>query len=509
MNNILDKEFKKDIENFIINFRDSNFGDLETLNKYSFEILEFKNWYNNLKKCYIGIKKEEVLSNFIKFLELFIQEKEYENEEEVFKFFYFLSCLDLYYEKKDEIIKLFFENIGKERKRELLKNLIRKINNSNLFPELKSNDIFEIYDFFSSYYGNFLGESIFNLFGDFYDEEIFPEIYELELKYFYVLTISTLINPKTYLIKINKYLNDKEKFEYNILYFSSLDEDSNLTEEQCSLVENILLNNFENTKCIRYFFNKSFRNIYKIQNNYIFREIFQKVLEKKLVENNNFIKEVKYGNELALFIYFINYNNENSKINKWLYNYTFKKFIFHINNLINDGKLEDRIFNGVFYFNELFDLFLNTINSSIYLNNTNYKKWKETLSKLTSFCINLYYSNEFEIILDANSLVQEIILLHLAINNLEEDKLKEIPHVLEIIKDELLFKFLENSIYDVFREKYTKKHIYDNISKLNDYIKNIYNLNKKEYFFEFFSNWKKYSPIEWEWMSKLGDEFKL
>jgi len=40
-------------------------------------------------------------------------------------------------------------------------------------------------------------------------------------------------------------------------------------------------------------------------------------------------------------------------------------------------------------------------------------------------------------------------------------------------------------------------------------IKNIYNLNKKEYFFEFFSNWKKYSPIEWEWMSKLGDEFKI
>lgn len=508
MNNILDKEFKKDIKNYLINFKNSNFGDLESLNKYEFNNLEFRNWYNNLKKCFIVIK-DDILTDFIEFLELFIQEKEYQNEEEIFKFFYFLSCLDLYYEKKDEIIKLFFENIGKERKRELLKNLIRKINNSNLFLELKSNDIFEIYDFFSSYYGNFLGESIFNLFGDFYDEEIFPEIYELELKYFYVLTISTLINPKTYLIKTNKYLNDKEKFEYNILYFSSLDEDSNLTEEQCSLVENILLNNFENTKCIRYFFNKSFRNVYKIQNNYIFREIFQKVLEKKLVENNNFIKEVKYGNELALFIYFINYNNENSKINKWLYNYTFKKFIFHINNLINDGKLEDRIFNGVFYFNELFDLFLNTINSSIYLNSTNYKKWKETLSKLTSFCINLYYSNEFEIILDANSLVQEIILLHLAINNLEEDKLREIPHVLEIIKDELLFKFLENSIYDVFREKYTKKHIYDNISKLNDYIKNIYNLNKKEYFFEFFSNWKKYSPIEWEWMSKLGDEFKI
>jgi len=508
LNNILDKEFKKDIKNYLINFKNSNFGDLESLNKYEFNNLEFRNWYNNLKKCFIVIK-DDILTDFIEFLELFIQEKEYQNEEEIFKFFYFLSCLDLYYEKKDEIIKLFFENIGKERKRELLKNLIRKINNSNLFPELKSNNISKIYDFFSSYYGNFLGESIFNLFGDFYDEEIFPEIYELELKYFYVLTISTLINPKTYLIKTNKYLNDKEKFEYNILYFSSLDEDSNLTEEQCSLVENILLNNFENTKCIRYFFNKSFRNVYKIQNNYIFREIFQKVLEKKLVENNNFIKEVKYGNELALFIYFINYNNENSKINKWLYNYTFKKFIFHINNLINDGKLEDRIFNGVFYFNELFDLFLNTINSSIYLNNTNYKKWKETLSKLTSFCINLYYSNEFEIILDANSLVQEIILLHLAINNLEEDKLKEIPHVLEIIKDELLFKFLENSIYDVFREKYTKKHIYDNISKLNDYIKNIYNLNKKEYFFEFSSNWKKYSPIEWEWMSKLGDEFKI
>ena len=501
-------KFQKDIEKYIKNFKDSNFGDLESLNKYEFNNLEFRNWYNNLKKCFIVIK-DDILTDFIEFLELFVQEKEYQNEEEIFKFFYFLSCLDLYYEKKDEIIKLFFENIGKERKRELLKNLIQKINNLNLFLELKSNDIFKIYDFFSSYYGNFLGESIFNLFGDFYDEEIFPEIYELELKYFYVLTISTLINPKTYLIKTNKYLNDKEKFEYNILYFSSLDEDSNLTEEQCSLVENILLNNFENTKCIRYFFNKSFRNVYKIQNNYIFREIFQKVLEKKLVENNNFIKEVKYGNELALFIYFINYNNENSKINKWLYNYTFKKFIFHINNLINDGKLEDRIFNGVFYFNELFDLFLNTINSSIYLNNTNYKKWEETLSKLTSFCINLYYSNEFEIILDANSLVQEIILLHLAINNLEEDKLKEIPHVLEIIKDELLFKFLENSIFDAFREKYSHKFLYDIISKLNDSLLKVYNSDKKKYFLEFFSNWKKYSPLEWEWINRIGDETKL
>lgn len=499
----------EDIEKYIINFKDSNFGNLESLNKYKLENLEFKNWeHNNLKVSFIIIKNDNT-TNFINFLDSFIKEKKYQNDDEIFKFYYFLTSLAIDYEEKDKIIKLFFENIGEKKKRDLLKILIEKINHLDLFLELKSNDIFEIYDFFSSYYGNFLGESIFNLFGDFYDEEIFPEIYELELKYFYVLTISTLINPKTYLIKTNKYLNDKEKFEYNILYFSSLDEDSNLTEEQCSLVENILLNNFENTKCIRYFFNKSFRNVYKIQNNYIFREIFQKVLKKKLVENNNFIKEVKYGNELALFIYFINYNNENSKINKWLYNYTFKKFIFHINNLINDGKLEDRIFNGVFYFNELFDLFLNTINSSIYLNNTNYKKWKETLSKLTSFCINLYYSNEFEIILDANFLVQEIILLHLAINNLEEDKLKEIPHVLEIIKDELLFKFLENSIYDVFREKYTKKHIYDNISKLNDYIKNIYNLNKKEYFFEFFSNWKKYSPIEWEWMSKLGDEFKI
>ena len=228
-----------------------------------------------------------------------------------------------------------------------------------------------------------------------------------------------------------------------------------------------------------------------------------------MVENNNFIKEVKYGNELALFIYFINYNNENSKINKWLYNYTFKKFIFHINNLINDGKLEDRIFNGVFYFNELFDLFLNTINSSIYLNNTNYKKWEETLSKLTSFCINLYYSNEFEIILDANSLVQEIILLHLAINNLEEDKLKEIPHVLEIIKDELLFKFLENSIFDAFREKYSHKFLYDIISKLNDSLLKVYNSDKKKYFLEFFSNWKKYSPLEWEWINRIGDETKL
>ena len=208
MNNILDKEFKKDIKNYLINFKNSNFGDLESLNKYEFNNLEFRNWYNNLKKCFIVIK-DDILTDFIEFLELFVQEKEYQNEEEIFKFFYFLSCLDLYYEKKDEIIKLFFENIGKERKRELLKNLIRKINNSNLFPELKSNNISKIYDFFSSYYGNFLGESIFNLFGDFYDEEIFPEIYELELKYFYVLTISTLLNPHTYLIKTHKDLNDK------------------------------------------------------------------------------------------------------------------------------------------------------------------------------------------------------------------------------------------------------------------------------------------------------------
>lgn len=270
----------EDIEKYIINFKDSNFGNLESLNKYKLENLEFKNWeHNNLKVSFIIIKNDNT-TNFINFLDSFIKEKKYQNDDEIFKFYYFLTSLAIDYEEKDKIIKLFFENIGEKKKRDLLKILIEKINHLDLFLELKSNDIFEIYDFFSSYYGNFLGESIFNLFGDFYDEEIFPEIYELELKYFYVLTISTLINPKTYLIKTNKYLNDKEKFEYNILYFSSLDEDSNLTEEQCSLVENILLNNFENTKCIRYFFNKSFRNVYKIQNNYIFREIFQKVLEK-------------------------------------------------------------------------------------------------------------------------------------------------------------------------------------------------------------------------------------
>ena len=46
----MNNEFLKDLENFIINFKDSNFGDLESLNKYNFEILEFKNWYNNFKK---------------------------------------------------------------------------------------------------------------------------------------------------------------------------------------------------------------------------------------------------------------------------------------------------------------------------------------------------------------------------------------------------------------------------------------------------------------------------
>ena len=87
--------------------------------------------------------------------------------------------------------------------------------------------------------------------------------------------------------------------------------------------------------------------------------------------------------------------------------------------------------------------------------------------------------------------------------------LKKIPHVLEIIKDELLFKFLENSIFDAFTEKYTHKSFYNIISKLNDWLLNIYISNKKEYFSKFFLNWKKYSPIEWEWMSKLGNEFKV
>ena len=161
------------------------------------------------------------------------------------------------------------------------------------------------------------------------------------------------------------------------------------------------------------------------------------------------------------------------------------------------------------YSSELFDLFLNTINYSIYFNQKNQKKWKETLLKLTNFCINLYYSNEFEIILDANSLVQEIILLNLTINNLEEEKLNGIPSVLEIIKNELLFKFLENSIFDAFREKHSHKSLYDIISKLNDSLLNVYNSDKKKYFLEFFSNWKKYSPIEWKWMNRIGDEIKL
>ena len=88
---IMNNEFLKDLENFIINFKDSNFGDLESLNKYNFKNLEFKNWYNNLKKCYIVIKSEELLSNFIKFLELFIQENKLQSEEEIFKFFYFFN----------------------------------------------------------------------------------------------------------------------------------------------------------------------------------------------------------------------------------------------------------------------------------------------------------------------------------------------------------------------------------------------------------------------------------
>ena len=509
MNNIIDKEFKKDIENFIINFRDSNFGDLETLNKYSFKILEFKNWHNNLKKCYIKIKKEEVLSNFIKFLELFIQEKEYENEEEIFKFFYFFSCLDLYYEKKNEIIKLFFENIGKEKKRELLKNLIQKINNSNLFPELKSDNIFEIYDFFSSYYGNFLGETIFNLFGNFYDDEIFPEIYELNLKYFYTLTISSLINPKTYLTKANLHLTNKEKFEYNILYFSSLTENSDLNEKQLFLIKESIMKNVEKIKTIKYFFNKTFKNIYRIQNNAILCKMFQEILEDTLLKKNDFINEIQYGEELALFIYFIIHDKKDFKIPDKVSNCIFKKFISHVNNLINFGKLKDGLFNNIHYSSELFDLFLNTINYSIYFNQKNQKKWKETLLKLTNFCINLYYSNEFEIILDANSLVQEIILLNLTINNLEEDKLNDIPSVLEIIKDELLFKFLENSIFDAFREKYSHKSLYDIISKLNDSLLKTYNSDKKKYFLEFLSNWEKHSPIEWKWMNRIGEEIKL
>lgn len=508
MNNILNKEFKKDLENFIINFKDSNFGDLESLNKYNFENLEFKNWYNNLKKCYIIIKKKELLSNFIKFLELFIQENKLQSEEEIFKFFYFLSCLDLGYEKREKIIKLFFENIGKEKKRELLKNLIQKINNLNLFPELKSDNIFEIYNFFSSYYGNFLGETIFNLLDNFYDDEIFPEIYELNLKYFYALTISSLINPQTFLLKTNLYLSNKEKFEYNILYFSSLNENSNLNDVEVFLIKESMMNNLEKVEIIKYFFNKTFENIHRIQNNIILCKMFQEILEDVLLKNNSFLNQIQYGEELALFIYFIAYDKKDFKIPDKVSNCIFKKFISHVNNLINFGKLKAGLFNNLHHSSELFDLFLNTINYSIYFNLKNKKDWKETLLKLTNFCINLYYSNEFEITLDANSLVREIILLHLALNNLEEDKLNAIPSVLEIIKDELLFKFLENSIFDAFREKYSHKSLYDIISKLNDSLLKVYNSDKKKYFLEFFSNWKKYSPIEWEWIIKSRYDIK-
>ncbi len=504
----MNDKFIEDIEKYIINFKDSNFGDLESLNEYNFENLEFKNWYNDFKKCFIVIKNE-ITTNFIEFLEFFIQEKEYQNEEEVFKFFYFLSCLDLDYEKREKIIKLFFENIGKEKKRELLKTLIQKINNLNLFPELKSDNIFEIYNFFSSYYTNFLGETIFNLFGNFYDDEIFPEIYELNLRYFYTLTISSLINPKTFLVKTNKSLNDKEKFNYNILYFSSLNENSNLDTEEVFLIKESMMKNLEKVKIIKYFFNKTFENIHRIQNNTILCKMFQEILEDVLLKKNDFINEIQYGKELALFIYFITHDKKDFKIPDKIYSCIFKKFISHVNNLINFGKLNDGLFNNIHYSSELFDLFLNTINHSIYFNQKNQKEWKETLLKLTNFCINLYYSNEFEIILDANSLVREIILLHLAINNLEEDKLNAIPSVLEIIKDELLFKFLENSIFDAFREKYSHKFLYDIISKLNDSLLKVYNSDKKKYFLEFFSNWKKYSPLEWEWINRIGDETKL
>ena len=64
----------EDIEKYIINFKDSNFGNLESLNKYKLENLEFKNWeHNNLKVSFIIIKNDNT-TNFINFLDSFIKE---------------------------------------------------------------------------------------------------------------------------------------------------------------------------------------------------------------------------------------------------------------------------------------------------------------------------------------------------------------------------------------------------------------------------------------------------
>ena len=45
----------EDIEKYIINFKDSNFGNLESLNKYKLENLEFLNYF---LKILVKRKKE-------------------------------------------------------------------------------------------------------------------------------------------------------------------------------------------------------------------------------------------------------------------------------------------------------------------------------------------------------------------------------------------------------------------------------------------------------------------
>lgn len=437
-------KFEKELKKYIKNFKDENFGDLKSLNTYEFEVFKFHNWdFDNLKYSFISLKDRSKEVKLIKFLELQTKIRSHQNENDNFKFYYFMMSLNVDYKKKQNLIKIFFETIGERKKKELIKNILKRINNTDFLKKLKSEDIFITKEYISKYGYNWT-QSIFKILNSFSTEELLQEIYNLKLKYFYAFLFYRKIEPNIFLNEKNKLLLKKETFKYNVMYLALLDEKSNLEKEQIKVIKEILINNIEQTECLKYFFINSFRESGQIKAQIKLRDIFLEVLEKEMLEENKFIRSFKYGKDLALLTYVISSSKQTFKFRDQLQRLVFERFLLYVKNFMKKGKIEKRLFEMI-YSDDVLEVFLENINKSICCNEENYKKWRNLLERLNKFCISLYYSEEFKVILEVNSIVEEILKLHFCVEN-SERSIEKISSLLEIVEGELLFKYVENCI---------------------------------------------------------------
>lgn len=500
-------EFKLEMNNFLMNFENSHFGNIKELeNKNKYKILDLRNWMdNNLGFCFIKINFEKK-DNQIERRELInellniIKNEELKNEEEIFKFYYFLDCLDLYYNEKEEIMETFFSSIDCKKIKKLFSMLIEKINNKNILPNVQSTNIFEIEKELS---GEFWGHTIVNVLDNFYSKEfIFPEIYNLNPKYF-VIYISNGFNKENFFIELKQSLNSQTDLEitYRSVLISYISDDK-LNDNNKKIIKDFLKLYWD--ICGKYLFNKIMRNEFCVKKNINFASIFNEVIDFFMSKNNShFLNKFIWPHDIAIISLFLNEypSKYEIKIGEQLFNH----FTNNIDSLL---KYEITIWNTNAFFKLYDKTLLNTLlkilNRIIFLDTKKFDKWKELLKKLNNFFLNLYSSEEFEVILETNKIVTNFILLHIINENTEikltDEAQNNIISSLKIIQEELLFKYIEKSKKEI---AISKKMLpsYNLYYTINECMHSIYSNEESRTFYKSFINkWFEYSDIKWEWM---------